>query len=375
MQLNKVKLGTLISLVTDSNINSEYDENSVRGISIDKKFIPTKADLSGVDLKKYTLVKPKQFAYVSVTSRNGEKISLAYNFSDEAYLVSSTYVVFNVISNKLLPEYLYIFFNRTSFDRYSRFNSWGSARETFSWEDMCDVEIELPDIEIQQKYVDIYMGLKQNINMLETSKNRIKFVCDAYIENLRKTTDIKEIGQYIFKGKKNTNENISDVLGIGQVGFIKPQKIPNESLKNYKVMTKGAICYAPPLYNIKADALHYYPFDSDTVCSPIYEVFYCNTNYLLPEYLILWLKREDFKRYAEFYALGVRNTFDYSLMEEFKIPIPSIEIQKDIVKVYNAYTIRNNILNIAINLQKNICPILIKGSVEEAKSMGNKYSD
>lgn len=182
MQLNKTKIGTLINLVQKNNNDLKYGECDVRGISIEKKFIFTKADLTGVDLRKYTLVEPGAFAYVTVTSRNGEKISLAYNYSKETYLVSSTYVVFNVVSDKILPEYLYIFFNRPEFDRYARFNSWGSARETFSWEDLCDTEIEIPSIQTQQKCIDIYVGIRESINTLEKLKERQKNICQVLIK-------------------------------------------------------------------------------------------------------------------------------------------------------------------------------------------------
>src|SRR5699024_2495275 len=99
------------------------------------------------------LVQPDDFAYVTVTSRNGEKITIAHNTTETTYIVSSSYVVFRIKRKDiLLSDYLFMYFNRPEFDRYSRFNSWGSARETFDWSEMCDIDIELPPIEIQQKY-------------------------------------------------------------------------------------------------------------------------------------------------------------------------------------------------------------------------------
>lgn len=107
--------------------------------------------MEGVSLKPYILVKPDSFAYVTVTSRNGEKITIAHNDTKETFIVSSSYVVFKVKRTDLiLSEYLFMYFNRTEFDRYSRFNSWGSARETFSWQEMCDIDIELPPIDVQK---------------------------------------------------------------------------------------------------------------------------------------------------------------------------------------------------------------------------------
>ena len=156
---------------------------SVRGISIEKKFIPTKADMEGVSLNPYLLVKPNYFSYVPVTSRNGEKITLALNSTDETYLVSSSYSVFKVIDEtKLRPEYLMMFFKRIEFDRYSRFNSWGSARETFDWSEMCRVQIPLPPIEIQQKIVDLYNCYEECKRIAKEAREKISNLCPALVQ-------------------------------------------------------------------------------------------------------------------------------------------------------------------------------------------------
>ena len=198
MSLKKYKLGELIDICDDKNTDSKYSLDDVKGISIQKKFIETKADMTGVSLKPYLIVSPDDFAYVSVTSRNGEKITLAHNTTNKTYIVSSSYIVFRVKEiNKLLSDYLFMYFNRPEFDRYSRYNSWGSARETFTWEEMCDIEIELPSIEIQRKYVDIYNALVENQKSYERGLDDLKLTCDAYIENLRRNSCCKEIKEYI----------------------------------------------------------------------------------------------------------------------------------------------------------------------------------
>lgn len=368
MALRKIKLGELIELSEETNADLKYSLEDVKGISIKKIFIETKADMQGVSLKPYLLVKPDYFAYVTVTSRNGEKITIAHNTTENTYIVSSSYVVFKVKDNNVLDSnWLFMYFNRPEFDRYSRFDSWGSAREVFSYESMCDIEIELPDIDTQRKFVDVYLSMLENQKSYERGLEDLKLVCDGYIEDLRRKTPCEEIGPYINKEEKNIDGKISKVLGIGQSGFIEPQKDPNESLRNYKILKKGDICYAPPLYNVLTGALHCYQNDEPAVCSPIYEVFNCKEEKLISEYLTMWLKREEFKRYAAYYALGVRQTFDYQLMEEVKIPIPSIEIQKSIVNIFKCYLERKEINEKLKTQIKDICPILIKGSIEEAK--------
>lgn len=155
---------------------------NVRGISIAKAFIFSKANMEGVPLGNYKIVRPNEFAFVTVTSRNGEKISLAYNDSQEDYLVSATYEVFRVIADDLLPEYLYLWFLRPEFDRYARFHSWGSARETFNLDDMKRVCIPIPDKSIQQAIVDIFKCAKESKAISTEAEKLRKAVAPALIQ-------------------------------------------------------------------------------------------------------------------------------------------------------------------------------------------------
>ena len=182
-ELPHKKLGNYIALCDEKNDDLVYGLDAVRGISIEKRFIYTKANMEGVYLKPYAVVKPDEFAYVTVTSRNGEKISLARNNSDEAYICSSSYIVFKVDdTNTLLPAYLSMLFERSEFNRYSRFNSWGSARETFDWEEMKNVLIPIPNIEIQQDIVNIFEAYNTRRDINEKLKEQIKDICPILIK-------------------------------------------------------------------------------------------------------------------------------------------------------------------------------------------------
>ena len=168
MALNKFRLGDLIALSEEKNTDNRYGIADVKGASIRKVFIETKANMTGVSLTPYLVVKPDYFAYVTVTSRNGNKITIAHNETDDTYIVSSSYVVFYVEKKDILDsDFLFMYFNRPEFDRYSRFHSWGSAREVFSWDEMCKIEISLPSIEIQRKYVAVFKALLANNNNTE----------------------------------------------------------------------------------------------------------------------------------------------------------------------------------------------------------------
>ena len=177
------KIGQYIEPIETTNQQLRYGIDDVSGISIGKKFIETKADMSGVDLRPYLVVQPNEFAYVTVTSRNGGKITLALNDSDSTLICSSSYVAFKSKNNKTLyPQYLMLFFSRSEFDRYARFNSWGSARETFDWSEMCSVEIPIPDIKVQRAIAEIFEVYNQRKAINERLKAQIKDICPILIK-------------------------------------------------------------------------------------------------------------------------------------------------------------------------------------------------
>ena len=184
MQNSKIKaIGDYIEIVDRRNENLKYGLDSVKGISNEKEFIETKANMNGVDLRPYKIVAPLEFVYVPVTSRNGGKITLAINDTNNDYIFSSSYITFRCSDkSKLFPDYLMLFFNRPEFDRYARFHSWGSARETFEWEEMCDVKIPLPDIEVQKSISDIHKVYVERKKINEKLKEQIKEMCPILIK-------------------------------------------------------------------------------------------------------------------------------------------------------------------------------------------------
>lgn len=370
MALTKYKLGDLIQLEDERNSEGKYGLNDVKGISIQKVFIETKADMQDVSLSPYILVKPDFFAYVTVTSRNGEKITLAHNTTQNTYIVSSSYVVFSVKRVDLLnSDYLFIYFNRPEFDRYSRFNSWGSARETFDWDTMCDIDIELPDLPTQQKYVDIYNSILANQQSYERGLEDLKLVCDGYIEDLRRKMPCEKIGPYISEvNERNTDLQSNNVQGVNSSSAFGETKADTTGLdfSNYKIVKKGQFAYNPSRINLGSIALQN---SDDCIVSPMYIVFeISDSKKLLPEYLMLWFSRKEFQRSTFFYATGsVRDTFGFELMCEAKFPIPSIDEQKAIVNIYKTYIKRKEINEQLKTQIKNICPILIKGSLEEGR--------
>lgn len=368
MALRKIKLGELIELSDKTNSDLLFSLDDVKGISIQKKFIETKADMLGVSLKPYLLVEPDSFAYVTVTSRNGEKITLAHNTTDKTYIVSSSYIVFKVKNKDILDSnYLFMFFNRPEFDRYSRFNSWGSAREVFSWDDMCDIDIELPDIDTQKKYASVYLSLIKNQKSYEEGLDDLKLTCDMLIDNVKKAGKTK-LGSYITRRmEKNTNFSVTRLLGVGKDGFIEPKQDKDE--------TNGHICYlakkndfvfAPP--QLHEGSIDFYEGEETVKVSDAYIVFYITKPELLnPHYLKMVLKNPAIQHIIWFLRDGVREQFNFEQLSELEVPIPDIQMQNSVSTIFKVYQSRKEINQKLIDQIKDICPILIKGSIEEAK--------
>ncbi len=362
-----VRLGDYIEQC-DERAGNDFTVDDVIGISTDKKFIPTKANMDGVSLNSYKIVNPHEFAYVADTSRRGDKIALALNTSNKPVLISSIYTSFrskDVI--KLLPEYLFMLLNRAEFDRYARFNSWGSARETFDWGEMCRIEIPLPDIEVQRELVATYNGLKALAEQNEALLPRLSAACHAYIVDCRAKYPAVPLGEYIEQCDERAGDNftVDDVIGIStDKNFIATKaNMDGVSLKSYKVVQPHEFAYVADTSR-RGDkiALALNTTEKPVLISSIYTAFRSkDTDRLLPGYLLLLLNRTEFDRYTRFNSWGsARETFDWSEMCRVEIPVPPIEIQKAIVEVFKCSERAKKIGTEARERMKNLCPALVQ---------------
>lgn len=372
------KLGDYIELREETNVDLRYGVEDVRGVNNLKLLMPTKADINGRDLTKFQIVYPGEFVFNHRTSRNGSKFSIAYNDGDKPVICTEDYVVFRIKAESkkdLLVEWLYMYFNRPEFDRYVITNSWGSSTEFYNWEDICAVELELPSLPVQQKYVDIYKAMVANQQSYERGLEDLKLVCDGYIEDLRRKMPREKIGKYLelVEGK---NENAQ--FGLDRVRGVSIEKVFIETkadmtdvnLDPYYIIHPNDFAYVT-VTSRNGEKISIALNDSKEtyICSSSYVVFRSkDPEKLFPQYLMLFFSRSEFNRYARFHSLGsARETFDWAEMCEVEIPIPDIKIQKAIAEVYSVYTERKKI-NEQLKAQiKDICPILIKGSLEEGK--------
>lgn len=173
MKSSYKRLGKYIRIVNDRN--KDLQVNKLLGVSIKKILIPSIANTVGTNMKTYKIIRNNQFAYGPVTSRNGNKISVALLQEFDEAIVSQAYTVFEIINhNKLNPEYLMMWFRRPEFDRYARFKSHGSARETFDWNEMLEIELPVPNIEKQNEIVKEYNTIVNRIKLNEQLNQKLE---------------------------------------------------------------------------------------------------------------------------------------------------------------------------------------------------------
>ena len=303
------------------------------------------------------------------TSRRGDKIALALNSTSTAVLISSIYTTFRSKDfKKLLPDYLYLIMCRSEFDRYSRFNSWGSARETFDWSEFCRTEIPLPSIEVQQKLVDTYNGLKALAEQNEALIEPLSKACEAFIVDCKTKYPEVEIGGYIELCDERNSDGkytLDDVLGISiQKKLISTKAdMQGVSLIPYKLLKPREFSYVTVTSrNGGKISLAINDTEHTYIVSSSYENFRCkDVSKLLPEYLFLLLSRSEFDRYSRFNSWGsARETFDWSELCRVKIPLPPIEEQRSIVNIYTCLEEAKKIASEAREKLKTLCPALVQ---------------
>ena len=370
MALKTYKLGELIEPSDERNSDGKYGACDVRGMTIEKTVIPTKANMVDTDLSKFIIVYPNEFIYNPRT--HGKKIGLGFNDTKSPFLISWNNVAFKIkksTESLILAKYLYIDFNRPEWDRKACYDSWGTSTEVFTWNAICDMQITLPDKATQQKYVDIYESMVANQKAYEKGLDDLKLTCDAYIEELRRKTKCEKIGPYINRyDLRNGKNGTTNVMGVSVLKeFREPSSKVNKSeLSNYKVCHPGDIAFVQTTNNEKCFAYALNKTEKDIVVSSVDEVFSTQKNTLLAEFLSIFLSRKEFDRYARFHSWGsARETFTWKDLQEVQSPIPDISVQRSIADIYKVYTERKRINEQLKQQIKDICPILIKGSLEE----------
>lgn len=373
MASTKCKLGTYIELCEVTNTNLAFGPDDVRGVNNLKLLMSTKADINGRDLSKFQIVCPGDFVFNHRTSRNGSKFSIAYNDGERAVICTEDYVVFRIKENAkqlLAAEWLYMYFNRSEFDRYVITNSWGSSTEFYNWEDLCEVELNLPPFPVQQKYVDIYNAMVANQQSYERGLEDLKNAFDASIDRIKHTAPCKTVGKLVYEvDNRNENGEITSVQGINITKQFMPSVANTNGidLTKYKIVKRNQFAFSGmQTGRDKCIRIALNKDNNPIIISPAYTVLDIKDDEIIPEYIMMWFSRKESDRRGWFMSdSSIRSNLDLDRFYEIQLPIPCAKTQRSIVNIFNVYIARRNI-NERLKAQiKNICPILIRGSLEE----------
>ena len=374
MGLTKIRLGDFIERSTVNNSDLKYGIDFIAGVNNQGIFTAPKGNTEGVNLKPYKIVNNGAFVYNPTRLDLG---SIAYRM-ENLCIVSHLYMVFYLTEEgkKIIdPLWLFIYFRRAEFYREVTFRNFGSQRPEFNFSDMSDIFVHLPDIKIQQKYVEVYNAMLENQKSYERGLKDLKLVCDVYIDKLKRELPHKRLGNYISPCDTKNDDlkyDLDSVRGVSiEKRFIYTKaNMGGVSLKPYAVVKPDEFSYVT-VTSRNGEKISLARNDSDEayICSSSYIVFKVDDpKTLLPAYLSMLFERSEFNRYARFNSWGsARETFDWEEMKNVFLLIPNIKIQQDIVSIFEAYNTRREISARLKSQIKDICPILIKGSIEEAK--------
>ena len=260
MKNNYRKLGDYIQPVDVRN--SDLKVSHLLGVSVEKRFIESIANTIGTDFSKYKIVRRGQFTYIPDTSRRGDKIGIALLTEFDEGLVSNIYTVFEIIdTTKLLPEYLMLWFSRPEFDRYARYKSHGSVREIFDWDEMCRVELPIPDLKEQEKIVNTYNAITKRIQLKQKINENLEKTAQTiykklFVENADKNWKECELGEIVEIKRGGSPRPISDYISNDGYRWLKisdatssnspfifktEEFIKKEGLKNTVYLKSGSL--------------------------------------------------------------------------------------------------------------------------------------
>lgn len=369
MGLNKIRLGDYIIRSTQNNRDLKYGVELISGVTSQGVFAIPKGDPIDVNLKPYKIVNNGAFVYNPTRLDLG---SIAYR-TDGLCIVSHLYMVFYLTEEGkriIDPTWLYIYFRRNEFLREVTFRNFGSQRPEFNFEDMSDIIIPLPDLPTQQKYVDVYNAMVANQQAYERGLEDLKLTCDALIDKVKHTATKKTIRKLLVEvDNRDDNGTVTNVQGINIEKQFMPSvaDITGVDLKKYKLVQNGQFAFSGmQTGRDKCIRIALYREDKPIIISPAYTVFETKDTTVSPEYIMIWFSRMETDRRGWFMSdSSIRTNLDLDRFYEIEIPVPDEKMQKAIVDIYTVYTLRRNTNEQLKKQIKDICPILIRGSLED----------
>lgn len=369
MNVPRVRLGDYITRSTENNRNLKYGIELIEGVTNEGVFAAPKGNPLDVDLKPYKIVNNGAFVYNPSRLNLG---SIAYR-TDGMCIVSHLYIVFylnDIGKKKIDPDWLFMYFRREEFYREVTFRNFGSQRPEFNFNDMSDITIPLPDISIQRQYVAIYKSMVANQQSYERGLEDLKLTFDALIDEIKHSTAKKPVSELLTEiDNRNGSGEITNVQGINITKQFMPSVADTNgvNLKKYKVVQQGQFAYSG-MQTGRDECIRValYQGDDPIIISPAYTVLQVKDATVLSEYIMVWFSRKESDRRGWFMSdASIRSNLDLDRFYETELPVPELKVQRAIVEIYNAYIMRRNIGEQLKAQIKDICPILIKGSMEE----------
>lgn len=372
MGLSRMRLGELLTPIERPNVEGAYGLDDVRGVNNQKLMIRTKADVSKRDFTKFQIVMPGEFFFNHRTSRNGSKFSITYNYDDVSHIVTEDYVLFHVTDEDVLcPGWLYLYVCRAEYDRYVIQNSWGSSTEFFNWEDLCDTEIDLPPIDVQRKYVAIYESMLANQRAYEGGLDGLKLACDALLDRCKRSKYWVRVGDCLEEvDRRNSSEQCELAYGININKQFMVSKASSDDLHNYKLVAPGELAYSSmQTGRDKCIRIALHEGADDIAVSPAYSILHVrDRSELSAQFLMMWFSRSESDRLGWFLSdASIRANLDLDRFFDIEVPVPDLAVQRAATNIYSSMRART-IINERLKAQlRDICPVLIRGSIEEAE--------
>lgn len=342
---------------------------SISGVNIEKGFIPTVANMAGVDTSKYKLVPYNHFACNLMHVGRDITIPIAYNNKTCDIAVSPAYYVFTIQEDALqgiLPSYLEMLLTREEFGRLSWFHTDGSIRGNLSEQTFKEILVPVPDIEVQQELVDTYNGLKALAEQNEALIEPLSKACEAFIVDCKTKYPEVEIGKYIEEFDKRNNAGCEyPFYGINKDKTFMPTVADTNNLDNtkYKVVSSGDFVFSG-MQTGRDVCIRIALYDgvNSIIISPAYTTFKVKDDAkILPQYLFLQFKRFEMDRYGWFLSDGsIRSNLEWERFCEIKLPLPPMKTQRSIVNLYNCLEEAKKIASEAREKLKTLCPALVQ---------------
>lgn len=363
MTESKCKIGSFIILVDERNMKG-YDY-PVLGINKDKTFMPTAANMAGIDTSKYKIVRKGTFVFSGMQTGRDVCIRIGLYNEDMPALVSPAYTTFRLDTEKgIVPEFFFLNFNREESDRYGAFISDSSVRANLDWNRFLEIEIPLPSLAERQKVVNAWKALREIKEQNEEIAAPLMQVCQSYIQELKHKYECVEIGPYIIRfDDRNADNKIKIVKSVSVTKEFNDTnaKVDKSNLRSYKIVCPNQISFVQTTGNEKCLCAAINHFGYPIVVTSVNEVFETNQDILNPDYLHMWFRRKELDRYARFHSWGsARETFTWEDMKRVRIPLPPLSVQQAIVNIYNCANEAKKIAAEADRMSREVCPALIQ---------------